>query len=330
MSDLEKNCNSEIIENDEPSNFNLVSKQIENLVGNITSFEKITRGSNEIFYAKTEKGEFIVKIYNEDRSQRTNLSREIQMSRLLKNLPEIRGMVFSDVTRKTIPYEFAIFDYVEGQTLRSLVESGSLNEKQLEDIADQIFTLIKKITKIPTENFGQLDESGTKGTSETWVGFLEDMQEPTTETFRDSSILPASIYLAPQSILDKHKDKFVLKSPKLIPMDLNIDNIIITPDQRIKFIDPETFWSGDSLCAYSQFYALTKGTPLGDRFASKLPLSSDDEFKMRFYALLDNLNVLAYITRISPEVVKEAKPWGNPNKFIDLIKEHIDYLKRGL
>ena len=96
-------------------------------------------GSNEIYYVKTGKSEFIVKIYNEDGSQRTNLSREIQMSKLLGDFPEIRKLVFSDTTKSAMPYEFAIFEYVDGQTLRSIVENGNMNDEQFIAIADQIF-----------------------------------------------------------------------------------------------------------------------------------------------------------------------------------------------
>lgn len=328
MSDLSKHDNPEVIGDDEFMNFNLIRKQVEQQIGDITFFEKIPKGSNEIFFIRTGERKLIVKIYNEKKSQRTNLSREIQMTELLKNLPEIRKMLFSNVTRSNSPHEFAVFDYIEGQSLRSLVESGLLSEEQLEDISGQIFDLINKISRTTTVGFGQVDESGIKGMSETWPDFLETMQDPTIKTFEDSGTLPPSVYLAPRRILAKYKDKFMLDSPKLIPMDLNIDNIIITPDSKIKFIDPETFWSGDPLCAYAQFYALTRGTPLGEKFIGKLSLSEDNEFRVRFYALLDNLNVLGYITRIDPGATMNAKPWGNPNKFIDLINDHIDYFNK--
>ncbi len=322
--------NISIINMETHPNLKSISELVQLKIGDILDFKKMSGGSNEIFYIKTNHGEFIVKIYNEDSSQRTNLSREIQMSSILKDFPEIRSLVFSDTTRSQIPYEFAIFEYVDGQTLRFLVENNLLTDEQLEVIADQIFDLIKRIIEIATKKFGQLDESGLIGTSQSWVDFLGGMQDPTTKTFENSNLFPDKEYLIPQAVLDKHKSVFELDDPRLIPMDLNIDNIIVTPDQKIKFIDPETFWSGDPLCAFAQFYALTKGTILGDKFFGNLELSPDDEFKVRLYALLDNLNVLAFITRVNPEGAKEAKPYGNPNKFFDLINENVKFFEQSL
>jgi aminoglycoside phosphotransferase (APT) family kinase protein len=320
--------NDKIINNNEGmNNFTDIKKIVEKQVGSILSLKKMPGGSNEVYFLEAENGKYITKIYNEKISQRTNLSREIQISNLLKDLPEIRKMLFSDTSKEKIPHEFAIFEYVDGQTLRSLIESGSIDERRLEDIARQVYLLIARISSVPTEGFGQLDETGLRGTSKTWVEFLKSMQNPTTTTFSSSSTLPAALYLAPQRILNKHKDKFLLQEPRLIPMDLNTDNIIVTKDNKIIFIDPETFWSGDSLCSYAQFYALTKGTILGESFKKRLPASSEDEFKIRFYALLDNLNVLAYITRVDPRNTMVATPWGNPHKFVDLIKDHVDYLE---
>ncbi len=327
MNNLNGKHNFPVANMDDFPNFRLISEQIQTQIGSITLFKKMSGGSNEIYYVKTEKGEFIVKIYNEDGSQRTNLSREIQMSELLRDFPEIRKLVFSDITKNTIPYEFAIFEYVDGQTLRSIVENGTMKDEHLVAISDQIFDLVSRITQIKTNKFGQLDESGLTGTTSTWKDFLINMQEPTTKTFESTEVFLDGEYLIPSKILDKHTDKFALKDPRLIPMDLNIDNIIITPDQKIKFIDPETFWSGDPLCAFAQFFGLTNGTVLGNRFLNRMELSSDNEFKVRFYALLDNLNVLAYITRINPEIAREAKPWGNPNKFLDLINENLEFFK---
>lgn len=248
------------------------------------------------------------------------------MATLLENVATTRKIVFSDLSKQSLPYEFAIFEFVEGKTLRFLIESNKLDQTQTTHIAHQLYVLIKNITQIPTNHFGQLDETGMNGTFTTWFSFLEAMQAPTTNTFVASSILPASIYLAPQTILSKHRDKFLVNNPRLITMDLNIDNIIITHDFKVVLIDLETFWSGDPLCAYAQFYALTQGMPLGEQFIKQLSLSFDEVFVFRFYALLDALNVLAYITRLNPATAIEAKPWGNPNTFVYLIEKNLNFL----
>ena len=73
------------------------------------------------------------------------------MSELLRDFPEIRKLVFSDITKNTIPYEFAIFEYVDGQTLRSIVENGTMKDEHLVAISDQIFDLVSRITQIKTK-----------------------------------------------------------------------------------------------------------------------------------------------------------------------------------
>jgi aminoglycoside phosphotransferase (APT) family kinase protein len=308
-------------------NFVAIQRSVENILGKITSFEKMPGSNNDVTHIKTKKGDFIVKIYDESRSKRTSQGREIQMVKLLQGLSETRKMVFSDTTREKIRHEFAVFDYVEGHTLRLLVENNAMNKVQLEDVTNQIFNLIKKISQIETQQFGRLDESGLRGSSETWIGFLENMQRTAIQTLKSAGLFSDSVYSVPQEILGKYGHGFALEDPRLIPMDLNMNNILITPDYKVKFIDLKTFWSGDPLFPLSHFYALTDGTKLGDAFLARLSADPTDSLKMRYYALLDLFHALAYITRIDSKAGKKARPWGNPNKFVDLIKKHVSYLK---
>ena len=308
------------------NDFSRITHEIERQLGEIVSTEKLPSRQNNISRIETPKGNFVVKVY-EQRRPKANPNREIQMSRILRDLPEIREMIYCDESKKLIPHDFAIFRYAEGETLRACLETDSLTGKQIENIAAQVHDLISSIVQIPTQGFGRLDDTGMRGTSVSWVQFLRDSQSPMIETFRTHDVIPSALYLSATRMLDARKDKFDCDSPKLLPMDLNIGNIVVGSDDKIKFIDLKTFWSGDSLCAFSQFYALTNGTHLGKSFINHVEGFQTDQFKVRFYALLDNLNVLAFIARSDPEAAREARPWGNPKRFVDLIEEHIACLE---
>src|ERR1700674_5493622 len=131
------------------------------------------------------------------------------------------------------------------------------------------------LSKISTTLFGRLEETGLKGTSESWRSFLQDMQRPIRKTFDNEKVLPSSIFLFPDGVLDTHHDKFNVRYPKLLPMDLHTANVIVTPELKIRVVDLKSVWSGDPLCSFAQFFASTNGTLLGQTFLRKLPASED-------------------------------------------------------
>lgn len=310
------------------SDFDIIKSKIIGVVGNLESQERLPSDTNEIYVAKTANEKFVVKIYDEEHSLRAGPSREIQMSQLLGHLPEVRGMLFSDVSRTVIPHDFAIFDYVEGDTLRSLIENHALSAERIAAISSQLVSFIKSVTSISTAKYGRLDEGGMTGRYNTWLDFLWDAHRSTSETFESVGVLPESVYLAPANVLRDKADLFVIDTPKLTPMDLHVGNVICTADSKIKIIDLKSFSSGDPLYGYSQFYSMTKNTPLGEAFMHKIPPFAHAEFKISFYALMSNLNVLAFIARTNPASVSEARPWGNRETFIELIAQHLANLER--
>jgi len=306
-------------------NFSRIQGVIEDHLGTMVSKERLPSKQNDVLHIDTVKGKFVVKIY-EQRLAKASPNREIQMSRMLSNLSQIRELVYADESAQLIPYHYAVYRYVEGDTLRTLLETKDLSSEQVEDIVKQIHSLISDITEIRTQGFGRIEEGVLKGGSLSWVEFLKESQKPTIDTFRSADLIPETLYLSVLRILDKHEDRFQLASPRLLPMDLNVSNLVLDVNAKIKLIDLKTFWSGDPLCAKAQFYSLTNGTIVGEAYRNILNLNSEDEFKFRFYALSDNLNVLAYIARSEPSTVMSATPWANRHKFIDLIKQNVEFL----
>ncbi|MBR1272176.1 hypothetical protein JQ629_32345 [Bradyrhizobium sp. AUGA SZCCT0222] len=305
-----------------------IESTIEHSTGKILSRRRIASDSNEIWLIECAHGKFIAKIYDVRPSQRAGPTREIELSKRLNGLAKTRELLLSDNSETLIPHRFAVYKYIEGQTLFALLSNEELSDGRLDVVSNNIAQMIEAVTAIEAELYGRLDATVTRGTVSSWAAFLlNDMAGKIEETFRRNPIVSADTYSLPRQMLISRPEEFDFSGPKLVPVDLNTKNILVAENGDVTLLDLKSFVSGDPLYAYAQFYACMKGTPLGERFLRNLALATNEEFRFAFYGLLSNLNVLGYIARLEAGDACLACPWSNKARFVDLIAERATHLK---
>ena len=65
---------------------------------------------------------------------------------------------------------------------------------------------------------------------------------------------------------------------------------------------------------------------LYDYLNERLNLSSDDEIRLRIYAIFSSLNVLAFLKSNGVDELSNIIPYGNKYTFFELIKKHLETL----
>lgn len=261
---------------------------------------KVTTNNNEIVYAK-----FYL-------NKSSHIDHELFLYDILDN-DYLKEIVINSNDPK-----FAVFKELKGKTIDEL--SKEELHKYKEQIIDSVIYFYETISKTKVNGYGLLDKD-LHGTSKTFEEFVINRQTDTEKILKDYPVLNNAF----SAIYDKYKD-LISGDNSLVPIDTNAKNIMVTLDNKIKFIDPGELISGPVLMGYGDFVAHTYKTELYDTLISKLDLSPDDLKRLRIYAIFSSLNVLAFLKRIGVEDLTHVIPYGNTYAFYDLINEHLEEL----
>ena len=272
--------------------------------------ELISQTSNIVYKVTTKQGEVLyAKFYLNNSS---HIDHELELYDILDHR-YLKDVVFSSNNPK-----YAIFKELKGKTLDEL--SNAEIHKYKDKIIDSLIYFYKTIAKTKVKNYGLLDNN-MNGTSKSFQEFIVERQTGTEEVLKDYPILNTAF----TEIYGKYKD-LIVEDNSLVPIDTNAKNVMITTDDKVKFIDPGELISGPILMGYGDFVAHTYKTELYDTLIDKLNLSEDDLKRLRIYAIFSSLNILAFLKKIGVDDLTQVIPYGNTYTFFDLIKEHLEKL----
>ncbi len=277
---------------------------------NTKNIELISQSSNLVFKVLTSNNEYVyVKFYL---NKSSHIDHELYLYDILDH------NYLKELIKSSDNPKFAVFKELIGKTLDELSEDELHNN--CEAITDSVIYFYETISKVKVKNFGLLDNN-LNGTSKSFQDFIYNRQTETQEILKDYPILNSAFSL----IYDKYKD-LIVGDNSLVPIDTNAKNIMITIDNKIKFIDPGELISGPILMGYGDFVSHTYKTKLYDSLINKLNLSEDDLKRLRIYAVLSSLNILAFLKNLGVYDLTKVIPYGNSYTFYDLIKEHLEKL----
>jgi|GEM_PF-6344571 len=264
-------------------------------------------------------GDKYLKIYSGISGKTRIRDNELALYSRLDNTQQLKDLVFSDrIGFGGEQFDYAVFREVKGTTLEQL----DCDTSQAKKIASATHHFINSFLNIDCKGFGDIDENFS-GSHNSFLDYTIDFQNKTNETLTTNPVTKNLVGMS-DKIITMFGEKFDVKNPSIIPLDINQKNVMLTDNGEVKFIDPGVLVSGFSERAYGSFCANTYGTPVYDEF-EKL-IKDSDQSLVRASAILTSINVLAFIVRNNIAEPTQAKPFGNNRTFLDLISEHADFI----
>ena len=274
------------------------------------SIELVSETSNLVFKVITTNNEVVYAKFYLNKS--SHIDNELYLYDILDKI------YLKEVIKSSNDPKYAFFKELKGKTLDEL--SKEELKKYKDQIIDSIIYFYETISKVKVNNYGLLN-SDLNGTSNSFEEFIYNRQSNTEKILSEYPILNCAF----TAIYNKYKELLVGDN-SLVPIDTNAKNIMITQDDKIKFIDPGELISGPKLMGYGDFVAHTYKTELYDDLINKLNLNNEDFKRLRIYAVFSSLNILAFLKNLGVEDLEHVIPYGNTYAFYDNIKEHLEEL----
>lgn len=299
-------------------------------VGEPLSIEDIPNSRNFLFRASERAGpQYVVKVYARTMELIGNCE-QVAYERLQGNgfVRRCFGISRGGQGRPA----WAIFEYVPGTTLLEAIERLQGDPELEQRVVGSILAFIEQCTAIGLPGYGDITVE-FHGRYSAWKEFLDYCLERLEESVRE--VRDAEVHgVAQRGLAGLRRfrvsaDDFLGTRPScFVPVDLNMSNFLIGDDGRIVALDLENFLAADPLLALGEWTGHTFGTTRYETMMRlSVPLTGIEQACVRFYALLSNLDVLMYIANNRVADPKSARPWGNPNRFCDLIQIHAAWLE---
>ena len=275
-----------------------------------SNIELISATNNLVYKVETtNQGNVYAKFYL---NKSSHIDNEMNLYDIVDN------KFLKEVIYKSKENNFTIFKELKGKTIDEF--SFEQLEENKEKIVDSLIDFFESISKKKLNGYGLLDEN-LNGKYKDFKEFIFSRQGKTQEILKSDSFL-GNIFT---KIYDKYSNLIVADN-LLVPIDTNMKNVMITDEGKVKFIDPGELISAPILMGYGDFVAHIYKTPLYDYLNERLNLSSDDEIRLRIYAIFSSLNVLAFLKSNGVDELSNIIPYGNKYTFFELIKKHLETL----
>lgn len=292
----------------------LISKE----VGPVSRIDPLSNKNNEVFVVETKRDSFILKIYKE---KGLHKDIELYVRKVIGDEDFIRKLILFDDSKKIVNEDFALFRHYKGRTLLDIINEKRLDEHNLDKIGEQIANLLLLITKHSVAGCGFIDSEGRTSHGD-WISFLLDYQTPTVRSLLKANFDKNICHRIYDLIISYH-EQLNFDSYSLCPIDLNMDNFLVTDSDKVVFLDVGGMISGSLKLSLGEFSGHTFGTPLHDVVWKFFDFSDQDLKQIHLYAAMMNLNVLAFIAKNNLGDLYRVRPWGNERTFVELINKHM-------
>ena len=308
MEGIQKNALERMAVMDGYEEYNNIIKQCLNNDAN--NIQLVSETSNLVFKADTKKhGKVYIKFY---------LNRSSHIDNEMKLYDIVDNTYLKEIITASDNPKYTVFKEVKGKTIDEL--NAKQIERYKEKIINSVINFYESTSKFKTKGYGLLDEN-LNGSANNFQDFIVQRQADTQKELIDYPLLNNLF----SKIYKKYKN-LIIEDNALIPIDTNMKNIMITEDDKIKFIDPGELIGAPILMGYGDFVAHTYKTQLYECLIEKLNLNEEDEKRLRIYAICSSLNILAFLKRLGVSELDKVIPYGNTYTFYDLIKEHMEKL----
>lgn len=310
----------------------IVKKIVHKELGQFKEVKKLGNTKNEAYYVLLENcEEYIVKIFCNENMISKNT--EFIIYEHLKDRDFLKSVKVICKWSEEYKCSYIITEYIQGETLLEKINNKSFTDEELKVYVHHIKEYLSYCSQIKTTNFGNLDEN-LNGMCSSWTkqlkGFLayskEKLLEQDTITSDVQVLLNANQEIL--NVLEEERVYFENVTPVLTPIDLNMSNFLVSTQGRFIVLDVDAFWSGDYLLAIGELVAHIYGTKIFSYFLEEFEeVYRDKSSKIHFYSLVSSYSVLFFIWSNTGSI-RDAKPWGNEIKYIELLNTHIMHIKQ--
>ena len=284
------------MENKTPSSH----EQLVNTV--ITSYfkkppEKIQRmkiGMDNEVYGITVAGlEYIIRLNTRD-----SLKGSSKYIPLFKSLGiKVPEIVAEDYSKSLISYNWQILTRLEGTDISNVI--FELTEEQLKGIADELASIIKKLTTLPTNGMYGWFLLNDESLKPTQMAVAEGMLKTINNRNEKTGVVKEKYIQIFARVLDKYKDYFKSAPSIFYFDDMSSKNVIINKGKFNGLVDLDGMAYGDYCEAIGRIKASWYGTSYGSYYVNaimdNLELIPAQREVVTMWALLNRIYWLAEI-----------------------------------
>lgn len=225
---------------------------------------------------------------------------------------KVNNLIYVEDKKDLIAY---VFPYIEGTISKEiLLENDYEGEKKL--ILSNIGKSVRELCNENTSGFGWL-EAPFKGHFESWHEYLENIITNNKEILLNICTNKQIIKL--YEFLDNNKSKLYKVNAKLLYVDINLGNIILS-NNDIVIIDYDYLISGDPLWIPALFSVLYNDLAEKDSFISGF-LGSDDYIDKDIFNLYKIINLIQLFSNIN---IEERERNRRKELLIKLINDYVN------
>jgi hypothetical protein len=230
---------------------------------------------------------------------------------------------------------YLVSTFIDGITLLEKVGQSSIMPPDLILLSRQLISFIRDCAAIHMEGFGSIDKESRKGQYSTLTKFIQNNIKNASELFDRADMEDKEIrgyvehYLRIlNQYVEDNSDYLEASSSRLIPLDLNLNNFIVTIENQVFMTDLESFAAADPLLAFGELYGHVYHSSFGEFFVEEYEkFNEEEQSRIHFYALLSNFNVFCFCAAYKVSNLKELTPWGNPHSFLSLMAAHEEKIE---
>lgn len=299
-------------------------------VGELVATSVIPNSRNFLFCMEDAGGrKYVVKVYAST-SELIGNCEAVAYDRLKGNT-FIRNCLGIHRGQAGVP-AWAIFEYIPGSTVLESIDRLQSDPALEQRVVREIVRFVRDCTVIGVGGYGDID-AFFRGEYAAWPDFLKNYLDNLGQSIRKVQDVAVRAQMERgmaclQRFIAGTAEFLQTRPSAFVPVDLNMANFLIGTDERLVALDLENFLAADPLLAVGEWTGHTFGTPRYQAFMVAWgDMSGPESACVRAYALLCNMDVLIYIVNNHVLPASDARPWGNPNRFLDLIDSHIQWLE---
>lgn len=299
---------------------------IDSILGEAATLTPFPGNRNDSCRVSTASGDdYVLKLYADAES----VSFETKAYELFAGEPFARRVRAAGTVEDGRP--FLLLDFVGGTLLADAVDDLCADERLLASVLDQLEHLLLAAAAVRVDGFGHATRELSAPFS-AWPAclsaHLEELHARLERLERPSARAELAEALAElDHAFARYAEALASVRPTLLPIDLNLRNLLLTPDGRLVLLDLESFWGADSLLALGEWACHTYATPLySGLLRRRHVVRSADPGLLRFYALLATATVMMFVEELGIPAT-EAMPWGGRFTFGELVRAHTMALR---
>lgn len=248
---------------------------------------------NEVYSIKIGPDTYILRLNERISIKGSSINIPIFKSKGIK-VPDI---IAEDYTKSDVPYNYQILEKLEGNDIQEVIDT--LTDEQLQDIAKEISSIVRKLIIIPTNNQFGYAGTGRDKFRLTWIEVMQEMLTTIKTRTAKTGTVKGEYIRAFENVLATFSDYFSKVPSQFYYDDMSSKNVIINNGKFNGIVDLDGVAYGDFLEGIGRIKASWYGTRYGNVYTQavmdNLQLTEEQKEMVAVYALLNRIYWLSEV-----------------------------------